>query len=75
MMSGFVRGAVSGLGLLNIVLGIWEIVNFRKTVRAFAVEWEGEEVAAKTQPTVDVHDNGSEEAENRDRNAEDVTPD
>jgi hypothetical protein len=32
--SGWVRGAVSGLGLLNIAMGVWEIVNFRRTVRA-----------------------------------------
>ena len=32
--SGWVRGAVSGLGLLNIGMGVWEIINFRKTVRA-----------------------------------------
>ena len=32
--SGWVRGAVSGLGVLNIAMGAWEIVNFRRTVRA-----------------------------------------
>jgi len=32
--SGWVRGAVSGVGLLNITMGIWELINFRKTVRA-----------------------------------------
>lgn len=32
--SGWVRGAVSGLGLLNIAMGVWEIINFRRTVRA-----------------------------------------
>jgi len=32
--SGWVRGAVSGLGLLNIGMGVWEIINFRQTVRA-----------------------------------------
>ena len=32
--SGWVRGAVSGLGILNIVMGAWEIINFRRTVRA-----------------------------------------
>jgi hypothetical protein len=32
--SGWVRGAVSGLGILNLGMGIWEIINFRQTVRA-----------------------------------------
>lgn len=32
--SGWVRGAVSGLGVLNIVMAVWEMVNFKKTVRA-----------------------------------------
>jgi hypothetical protein len=32
--SGWVRGAVSGIGILNLGMGVWEIFNFRKTVRA-----------------------------------------
>jgi hypothetical protein len=32
--SGWVRGAVSGLGILNLGMGIWELINFRQTVRA-----------------------------------------
>ena len=32
--SGWVRGAVSGLGLLNLGIAVWEIVHFRQTVRA-----------------------------------------
>ena len=32
--SGWVRGAVSGIGILNLGMAIWEITNFRKTVRA-----------------------------------------
>ncbi len=31
--SGWVRGAVSGLGILNIAMGIWELINFRQSVR------------------------------------------
>jgi hypothetical protein len=33
--SGYFRGFVSGLGLVNIIIGVWEIVNFRASVRAF----------------------------------------
>ena len=32
--SGWVRGAVTGVGLLNLGMGVWEAFNFRKTVRA-----------------------------------------
>jgi hypothetical protein len=46
--SGYVRGAVTGLGILNIMLGVWEIVNFKKTARAFQIEWQGEEVDPKS---------------------------
>lgn len=43
MKSGYTRGAVTGLGLLNILLGVWEIINFKKTARAFQAEWQGDE--------------------------------
>ena len=36
--SGWVRGAVSGLGILNIAMGAWEIINFRRTIRALDAE-------------------------------------
>jgi hypothetical protein len=32
--SGWVRGAVTGLGLLNLGMAFWEIFNFRQTVGA-----------------------------------------
>lgn len=32
--SGWVRGAVSGVGLLNIGIAVWEIFHFRQTVTA-----------------------------------------
>jgi hypothetical protein len=32
--SGWVRGAVTGVGILNLGMGVWELFNFRKTVRA-----------------------------------------
>lgn len=32
--SGWVRGAVSGLGLLNLAIAAWEIAHFQQTVRA-----------------------------------------
>ncbi len=30
--SAWVRGAVTGLGVFNILLAVWEIANFRKSV-------------------------------------------
>jgi hypothetical protein len=32
--SGWVRGAVTGVGILNLGMAAWELFNFRKTVRA-----------------------------------------
>ena len=32
--SGWVRGAVSGIGLLNIGIAFWELFNFNRTVAA-----------------------------------------
>jgi hypothetical protein len=34
VLSGYTRGAVSGLGFVNVVIGVREIVNFRTSVRA-----------------------------------------
>ena len=65
MKSGYARGAVSGLGLLNIMLGVWEIIYFRKTARAFQMEWQSDESKTKTRPldapldAADIRDNRS----------------
>lgn len=34
ILSGYVRGAVTGLGVINILIGIREIVSFPESVRA-----------------------------------------
>jgi hypothetical protein len=34
--SGWVRGAVTGLGLLNLGIAFWETMHFRQTVRALS---------------------------------------
>src|SRR5436309_2693213 len=44
MRSGYLKGAVSGLGILNVLLGVWEIANFKTTARAFQSEWQGDKV-------------------------------
>ena len=57
MKSGYARGAVSGLGLLNILLGVWEIINFRKTARAFQMEWQSEATDSRPLGAAVVPDN------------------
>lgn len=57
MKSGYTRGAVTGLGLLNILLGVWEIINFKKTARAFQTEWQREEASSKSLDTAGIPDN------------------
>jgi len=56
MKSGYARGAVSGLGVLNILLGVWEIVNFKKTARRFQTEWE-RETDSRPPDAARLHDN------------------
>jgi len=48
MTSGYTRGAVTGLGILNLVLGGWEWVHFNRTVGAFQAEWRADESFAKS---------------------------
>ena len=45
--SGWVRGAVTGLGLLNLAMAFWEIAHFNETVRKL----QGAPPAALTPPT------------------------
>jgi hypothetical protein len=44
--SGWVRGAVSGVGLLNLGIAFWEIFNFNKTVRALQSQTDPPQNAA-----------------------------
>ena len=46
--SGWVRGAVTGVGLLNIAIAFWEIFHFRQTVRALQ-----ESVEPTSKPRID----------------------
>ena len=41
--SGWVRGAVTGLGILNLFLAFWEMAHFRQSVEML----EGKEVKSK----------------------------
>lgn len=55
--SGYARGAVTGLGILNILLGVWEIANFKKTARAFQSEWQSEETDPRPFEAAGLRDN------------------
>jgi hypothetical protein len=48
--SGWVRGAVSGIGLLNLAMAFWEMFHFRETVRRL----QGADAAAR-EPRVEPH--------------------
>lgn len=39
--SGWVRGAVTGLGILNLVIAFWEMANFKQSVRMLESKEEG----------------------------------
>ena len=39
--SGWVRGAVTGVGLLNLGIAFWEIFHFKHTVRALQAQTSG----------------------------------
>jgi hypothetical protein len=39
LQSGYMRGAVTALGALNLLAGCWESYRFRESVRAFAA-WD-----------------------------------
>jgi hypothetical protein len=60
MKSGYARGAVTGIGLLNILLGVWEIINFKNTARAFQAEWQGDETNSRPFVPTDIPDNRPE---------------
>ena len=75
MKSGYARGAVTGIGLLNILLGVWEIINFKKTARAFQTEWQGEETYPRSLDSAGVPDNRPSTAESTTEERECNMPD
>src|SRR5918912_2305828 len=59
--SGWFRGAVTGLGLLNLSVAVWEIVHFKQTVRALqggsATPMPAQKDVARTTTTNHLPDN------------------
>jgi hypothetical protein len=53
--SGWVRGAVTGLGVLNLIIAFWEMANFNRAVRA--LEGKSQENAASDKNTARLPDN------------------
>ena len=68
--SGWVRGGVTGVGLLNIGIAFWEIFHFRQTVRSLQESTEPREPAkadaVKSQPSTAIpdHERSNERADN-----------
>ena len=58
--SGWVRGAVSGVGLLNLGIAIWEIFHFKQTVTALRnqIAVPPRRHAAETAQTDSLRDHG-----------------
>jgi hypothetical protein len=48
--SGWVRGAVTGVGLLNLGIAFWEIFHFKQTVRALQQQTERPAQTKKHEP-------------------------
>ena len=57
--SGWVRGAVTGVGLLNLGIAFWEIFNFKQTVRALQSQLANPPAknAARSKTTTNLSDN------------------
>jgi hypothetical protein len=68
--SGWIRGAVTGIGLLNIGIAFWEIFHFRQTVRSLQESTEVREPvkADAVKPTetaaVSHHERSNDRADN-----------
>ena len=64
--SGWVRGAVSGVGLLNLGIAFWEIFNFKRTVTALQ-----NETSARRKSTTDAAEaSTSDHLSNNERNGD-----
>jgi hypothetical protein len=67
--SGWIRGAVTGIGLLNIAIAFWEIFHFRQTVRALQESTEQakprvNEAQTPNETHLPDHQRGNESADN-----------
>jgi hypothetical protein len=58
--SGWVRGAVTGVGLLNLGIAFWEIFHFKQTVRALQQQTERPAQTKKHEPESNATDSVSD---------------
>jgi hypothetical protein len=67
--SGWVRGAVTGVGLLNLGIAFWEIFHFKQTVRALQAQTSDspQKDVARSSVTDNLPDN--ERRDDRDNNS------
>ena len=65
--SGWVRGAVSGVGILNLGIAFWEIFNFKKTVRALQNQTEPVKNVARPSTADHLSDNARQDDRHDDR--------
>ena len=63
--SGWVRGAVSGVGLLNVGIAFWELFNFKRTVAALQQQTVGTNKPVDRVPPTNISD-GVRDYERRD---------
>lgn len=45
--SGWVRGAITGLGVMNLFLAFWEMAHFKQSVQAFTASEENKKASEK----------------------------
>jgi hypothetical protein len=75
--SGWIRGAVTGIGVLNIGIAFWEIFHFRQTVRSLQESIEPgspskKDAAAATKATLAASTTDTSNHERRDDRSDDA---
>jgi len=58
--SGWVRGAVTGLGLLNLATAFWEITHFRQTARALQGDTQAKPMQAPRALVASIDNNAAQ---------------
>ena len=56
LKSGLARGAISGLGFINILLGVREVLNFKRTAHDFQMLIDNEINRGQMKPAAPVQD-------------------
>jgi hypothetical protein len=67
--SGWVRGAVTGVGLLNLGIAFWEIFHFKQTVRALQAQTSSSPRKDAAQPSKTDNLSGNEWRDDQQHNS------